>query len=259
LLVARLHSTAAGAAWLLARWAELRDLLEQAGYWDVTALAAATRLLGGRPEAMAADHTAARLFAAAFLAHPAPRDLCDGWAAAHPGRDVHAAFGHARPHHDALGSRTPALAALRQAVADEVARLEARKRLVLDPRAALDRAEAADRAMFDDSQSGVLLRRYMTACEREYHKALAAVLKFRQARAAEPEVEAEPEPPAAAAGEPVRNEPIAEGDGSQEVLTAGPVAEPVGPAAPPVNVFSYMDETPPTPVPTWPGPVGPPA
>jgi hypothetical protein len=246
--VAQLEATAAGAAWLLARWAELEPLLEWgAECWDFTALAAATRLLGHRPEAMATDLVAARVFAACLAAHPQPKLLGDAWAASHPGRDAQAAAIRVRPLRDALYNRAAGRAVLRQMIADEVARLEERKRSVLEPRAALDRAEAADRALFDDGKSGVAFRRYETACEREYHKSLAECLKFRNERASAAEVEADPPPPAASAAAPVRNEPIAETPETERVANDDPFPGALPPAARMVDVPTEFDLTPPTP------------
>src|SRR5262249_10386821 len=82
-LLEQLRSTAGGAAWLRTRWGELKEQLARYGCWDVTALATATLLLGGRPDLAAADPNATHLFAAVLAAHPDPRRLCDEWAAAH--------------------------------------------------------------------------------------------------------------------------------------------------------------------------------
>src|SRR5262249_50906453 len=200
LLVEQLRATAAGTAGLLGRGGGLSERLAHVGCGDAAALAVATRLLGGRPEDAALDPTATHLFAAGLAAHPEPRLLCEDWKAEHPGRDVSGACVRALPLKEALGDRAGGRAALRRLGAGEVGRLEERKRAELDPRAALERAAAAELALFDDSPSGVLLRRYETACEREYHKALAEVLKFRKERPPAAEFEADPEPPASQAG-----------------------------------------------------------
>jgi hypothetical protein len=267
-LLAQLQASAAGAAWLLDHWGTLKEQLERDRCWDAAALATAIRLAGGRPDDPADPATAA-LLTAVLAAHPAPRRFYDTWLR-QVGRGAAAVFVDAFPPPEAPGDRAAGRAALQRLVAGEVARLEDLKRTELDPLAALERAAAADRAMFDDSPAGVLLRRYMTACEREYHKALAAVLKFRKERApveaiaAEPgppaaEIEAASVPPAAGAAEPVRNEPIAETGEGQEVVIAGPAAEPVAAAGPWVGAVSHVDGTPLMPVPAWPGPVGPPS
>jgi hypothetical protein len=250
-LLEQLQATAAGAAWLLDRWGELKEQLARYQCWDAAALAAAIRLAGGRPDDPA-DPPTASLFAACLAAHPAPRLFHERWAR-QVGRDAAAVFLDAFPPREVPVDPAGGRAALQRLIAGEVARLEERKRTELDPLAALERAAAADRAMFDDSPAAVLLRRYMTACEREYHKALAEVLKFRKERTPEPQIEAEPEPQAEVA-EPVRNEPIAETSEDQEVVADGPVEAPAAPAAPWVDALSYVDATPPGPVsgPSWP-------
>ena len=45
--------------------------------------------------------------------------------------------------------------------------------------------------MFDGSKEGALLRRYETACEREFHKAIADLMKLRKGAASRPEPEPE--------------------------------------------------------------------
>jgi hypothetical protein len=60
---------------------------------------------------------------------------------------------------------------------------------------AIDRAEAADRAMFDDSKEGILARKYEAACERAMYKALKE-LKAMQAESTEVEDDQAPEPEA---------------------------------------------------------------
>jgi hypothetical protein len=261
-LLGQLQASAAGAAWLLDRWGALREQLIRYECWDAAALAAAIRLVGGRPEEPADPATAA-LFAAALAAHPAPRRFYDTWLR-QVGRGAAAVFVDAVLPPEGPGDRAAGRAALQRGIEGEMSRLEDLKRTVLDPLAASERAAAADRAMFDDSPAGVLLRRYMTACEREYHKALAEVLKFRKERPPvaavgpepAPQVAAEPSPPAAAVAGPVRNEPIAEDSGDKEVVADGPVQVPAMPAAQPVDARSDVNETPPAPVSGPPWPVG---
>jgi hypothetical protein len=251
-LVARLQASAAGAAWLLDRWGELREQLLRYQCWDAPALATAIRLAGGRPDGPADPPTAA-LFAAALAAHPAPALFHERWGR-QVGRDAAAVFADAFPPPKAPGDR----AALERLIDGEMTRLEEHKRTVLDPLAASERSAAGDRAMFDDSPAGVLLRRYMTACEREYHRALAAVLKFRKERAAaveiaaapEPpaaEIETAPEPPAAEAAGPVRNEPITETLEGEGFANDEPFPVALPPAARAVDDQTGFDLTPPTP------------
>jgi hypothetical protein len=256
LLVAQLQATAAGAAWLLDRWAELKAQLLRYQCWDAAALAAAIRLAGGRPDDPA-DPAAASLFAAALAAHPAPRMFHERWGR-QVGRDAAAEFLDAFPPREVPVDPAGGRAALGRLIDGEMARLEEHKQAVLDPLAAAERAAAADWAMFDDSPAAVLLRRYMTACEREYHRALAAVLKFRKERppvaavedGPEPpaaEVEAVPVSPAAGAAEPVRNEPIAESPETEGVASGDLFSGVLPPVARAVDDQSNLDLTLPTP------------
>jgi hypothetical protein len=125
---------------------------------------------------------------------------------------------------------------LRRLVERQVDKLKA-LRAELEPIAAADRAEAADRAMFDDSKEGALFRRYETACERELHRAIRDLTKSRKERAkaeaseeaaetpapeAEKGSEAPTEKPSRRHGRVVRNEPNTE-----------PWSDPDNPAIPP--------------------------
>ena len=87
-----------------------------------------------------------------------------------------------------------AQAQLWEIVTAEMTRLGELKKNHLDPIDRLDRASAEERAMFDGGKEGVLLRRYETACEREFHKAIADLMKLRKEAASRPEPEAEEAP-----------------------------------------------------------------
>jgi len=95
----------------------------------------------------------------------------------------------------------------------------------------------------------VLLRRYETACEREFHRSISDLMKLRKAPA--------PEPAEAADEPPVRTEPIAEPSSEPEVTAAAPAAAPADLSSPAVALpFDDLrapvaplagSETPPTP------------
>jgi hypothetical protein len=92
-------------------------------------------------------------------------------------------------------NKLDAKAMLWQVFTKEITRLQDLKREHLDPLAIADKAGAKDRAMFDDSKEAVLLRRYETACEREFHKSIADLMKLRKTPILrEPEPEPAPEP-----------------------------------------------------------------
>ena len=86
----------------------------------------------------------------------------------------------------------------------------------------MERDGAEDRALIDVSHAGVLLRRYETATEREFHKTLAEIQAFRKASAA-----------------PIRNEPVPEPARNPQVASTPPPPPPSHPAstdqAPPIS------------------------
>jgi hypothetical protein len=95
---------------------------------------------------------------------------------------------------------------LRAIVNDEIDRLmRLRREQRLEDVARMDRDGAEDRALIDVSHAGVLLRRYETATEREFHKTLAEIMAFRKASAA-----------------PVRNEPVSEPARNPQVASTPP-------------------------------------
>ena len=70
--------------------------------------------------------------------------------------------------------------------------------------------------MFDGSKEGVLLRRYETACSREFHKAISDLMRLRKEAASRAEPEDE-EPP-------LQDEPIAETAAEEVVASTGPIS-----------------------------------
>jgi hypothetical protein len=96
---------------------------------------------------------------------------------------------------------------------------------LLDEVARVDRDGAEDRALIDVSHAGVLLRRYETAAEREFHKTLAEIMAYRKASAA-----------------PIRNEPVPKPPRNPQVAATPPPPPPTRPAT--------TDEGSPMPAPT---------
>ena len=95
----------------------------------------------------------------------------------------------------------------------------------LDPLECADRAGARDRAMFETSQASGLMRRYQGSSEREFHRGVAAVQRFRREAARGGEsggYDPDGPPLIDAIVEELRNEPVSE----------VPAPEPVAPAAP---------------------------
>jgi hypothetical protein len=197
-LACQLRSTATGIDWMLKQWAELDGLLEREGYWHYNDKFRAIRLMGKRPFDLLDDYEIALTFVACHSAHPDKWDLMDE---AHqtrlgiPGKPMYGgriewlkAFEYTEVG-EACGD-------LRKLVVRQTDKLKT-LRDQMGPIAEADRAEAVDRAMFDDSKSGVLFRRYETACERALHRAIADLAKNRK-EAAKAESEEENEAPAPA-------------------------------------------------------------
>lgn len=123
--------------------------------------------------------------------------------------------------------RDAASAELVGLVADQIAGLRAHRDTLPVGAIALDRAGAADRAMFDTSPEGVLFRRYELATERGLYKALREV-----EAAGSPE---EPPPAVPLAGGEGEGRDHASGQGPSPV--AGAPAGPVGPDSPALGSF----------------------
>ena len=224
-LARQLRGSARGVAWLLDRWRELGEALGTSGYWTTGEKFRAVRLLGRRHEDILEDREVTRVFLACNVAHPEAWDFYDEVKQARLGVD-----GAALPflRMEALRARRPAdqaaaQADLRDVVDGEVSRLEA-LREVLEPRDQLDRDGAEARALFDDSPSGVLRRRYETACERELHKAVQEMSRF--------PLVANDDPGLTPQGDVFQNEPIPEVVELQDVAVPDP-PEPAAPSAGP--------------------------
>jgi hypothetical protein len=163
-----------GADWLISRWRRLRDTLEADGKWEDYDRLQAVALLGKYAEDALEDPELTSLFVAC---HTTVQPIRDVW-----GDFAHArAVGHGKPlaHErvDALSGSSltnpdAARSFLRRLATREMEQLAELKSNHLDPLAALDRDEAADRALVDDSKAGTALRRYEAACATEFHRAL---------------------------------------------------------------------------------------
>ena len=188
-LTLQLKSTVTGIDWMLKQWAELDGLLDREGYWHYNDKFRAIRLMGKRFFDILDDFQIAMIFVTAHCAHPEAWDLADEAHQARlclPGKPMYnrRIAWLKRFEYTEVGE---ACQELRKLVARETDRLKV-LRAQLAPTAEADRAEATDRAMFDDSKEGMLFRRYETACERELHRAIKDLMKSRKESAkAEPD------------------------------------------------------------------------
>jgi hypothetical protein len=175
-----LASFSEGADWLISRWRRLRETLDTNGKWEDYDRLQAVALLGKYAEDALDDPELTSLFVAC---HTTVQPIRDVW-----GDFAHArAVGHGKPlaHErvDALLSSPltdpeAARGFLRRLAARELEQLAELKASHLDSLAALDRDEAADRALVDNSKAGTALRRYESACASEFHRALRDLHKL---------------------------------------------------------------------------------
>jgi hypothetical protein len=205
-LVRELETTLQGANWLLRRWEELCDAMRFRGYWHYTEKFKAIQLMGKRPEDLFEDFTLQELFAACHKAHPEPISMNDESFQAVLGCTGKVPYWLHVQHMEKALPKTleEAQRAICNIMDREMDRLEALRDNALTPLNAMDRAGAINRASFDPSPAGALLRRYESACERDFHKSLADLRKNRPEMA--PEVPSDAPPEEAVS----RNEPIAE-------------------------------------------------
>ena len=235
-LFRQLCATAEGVDWLRARWVELHVALHRDGFWHYPEKFKAMRLLGKRPEDLLEDAAVAEIMAVCFYMHPCgdPRHETHWDFQEEAERGKMGVTG--KPMYEVqVEALTDLIPKTRQDAYDrlfklyetEVDRLDALKADLLDAVAEADRAEAVDRALFDDSPSGVLQRRYEAQCERELHRCIAGLAKHKvdADRPPTPEPEPEPEPEPQPEPEP---EPL-----PQPEPEPGPEPGPVEPAPAP--------------------------
>ena len=238
LLTRQLQMTAQGVDWLIQRWVELAEMLKRNKFWHYPEKFRAIWMLGRNPHDVFEDKVVQKIFLACNVAHPEVSDgdpeMLNLWDECYqaklgiPGKPMYVLqldnIRGLRPA-DALTAQ----AQLWEIITAEMTRLSELKKNHLDPIERLDRDSAEARAMFDGSKEGVLLRRYENACGREFHRAIADLMKLRKEAASRPAPEPE--------GPPLRNEPIAETSSEESVTSDDPVspgaaAVPTEPAAP---------------------------
>jgi hypothetical protein len=187
-LVLQLQSTLQGVDWMLNQWHELDGLLEREGYWHYNDKFRAIRLMGRRPQDVLDEFAIAMIFVQCRAAHPDPSDLGEDIDQAMLGLPGKPSYDRRVKWLKCFRYTEPgdALAELRKLVKQRMEFLVALREQYLAPIAARDRAEAVDRAMFDDSAKGTLARRYETACERDFHRSVAGLMKLRKESDKEP-------------------------------------------------------------------------
>ncbi|MFO0951164.1 MAG: hypothetical protein U0835_08430 [Isosphaeraceae bacterium] len=194
-LVRELISFSEGVDWLLARWEELRRILDEEGFWHYPEKIRALRLLGRRPEDVLCDATVRRVTLACQACHPNPPNFSTELYRCMIGTDGAPLYFVRVEHLERFLPESPeaALADLQRLVDDEVSRLEALKADRLDELAALDCAAAEARACVDTSAEATALHRYETAAQRALQRSLDLLVKLRKSGVATPNPPAIPE------------------------------------------------------------------
>ncbi len=177
----RLESTAIGCAWLLDRWGELRQRLEDGWTLQPPERLRAIRLLGRQPMDAPQDDRVMMIYLACWAMdldgphgfqdlvnelHPAELKL---WIARLDDREAM----DRRP-----ADRPSGKAELLKIVAEEEERLEE----VLELHLERDEAAGLEPLLFDDSDSGERLRRYQLACNRTLLRILDTLERRQRAR-----------------------------------------------------------------------------
>jgi len=180
-LRAQLFKSLKGVDWLLRQWSELYGLIDRTGYWHYNDKFRALRMMGKRPQDVLDDFEIAGVFGVCHLAHPEPWTFMNECHQARLGVEGKPMW---EKRVDCLKgfkiiNDEGAAGELKDIVARETAKLNAR-RAELEPIHACDRAEAADRAAFDDTPAGALVHRYEAACERTVQRSVAELMKLRK-------------------------------------------------------------------------------
>ena len=179
LFVRGLEETAEGCRWLLERFAEYRNMLEQNCWWGMAPLVRFIRLLGKRIGEATYDPAVNLVFVAWETL--APKAVEAFWMTYQdtPPRDPRSripAPDEVVRHRPPTQKKKEAWAILNKVVDQHVARL---KKLLAEHEA-VTAEEAADRAAFDCSKELERHRRYQSARTRELHRALDQLRKLRK-------------------------------------------------------------------------------
>ena len=180
-VVRELESFSEGVDWMISRWERIAGILDRENFWHYPEKFEAIKLLGHRPDDALNVDIVGKIFLACRVLHPEPWDVTADIQQAALGCEGRPIYAVRAQWLEAHGPKSfdQAFDTLFNIIRDEVTRLRARKE-TLDAIAAIDRQEAADRAMFDDSKEAVLALRYESARDRELHRALADLQKKRK-------------------------------------------------------------------------------
>ena len=180
-IVNRLESTAIGCAWLLDRWGELRQRLENGGTWQPPDRLKAIRLLGRQPMDAVEDDRVMMIYLACWAMAPdGPHGFDDLVNELQP---AELKLWIDRLDDRQAKSRRPASPEAGEAeVLKIIAAEEERLEEVLELHLERDEAGGLEPLLFDDSDSGERLRRYQLACNRTLLRILDTLERRQRAR-----------------------------------------------------------------------------
>jgi hypothetical protein len=209
-IVNRLEATLAGCRWLLDRWADLRQLLEDGLNWQAPDRLRAIRLVGRQPMDALADERVLQIYLACDAMEPGSPTSLEDLKTETDAAEL--ALFKQRVQDRGGDRKKPASpeagrAALLGLIGQAASRLEA-KLVAHRERREFEQAIQADLMAFDERPEGELARRYQLAKGRELHRILATYYKVqREALAAadceSPAVEASIDAEAAPGPDPV--------------------------------------------------------
>lgn len=181
-IVGRLESFAAGCRWLLDRWADLREILDDGRKWQGPDRFRCVRLLGKQPMDALDDDRVMAVYLACHAMDPAGRpafaDLrSEMWV------EEFRAF-ERRAEGRGVKQRTPpdpaaGKAALLAIIGQATGRLEVLRACLLEKEAA-DRRTLGARMAFDDLPEGELFRRYQASNARTFFRSVDTLVKARK-------------------------------------------------------------------------------
>jgi hypothetical protein len=213
----RLRKTPAGCRWMLRRWDDLGETLDQAGFWEISRLHLALALLGFTAQQWRDEWAVTAVVVAYLSARRGTETTAADAQFALGGRPAAMSQGEyerevetiAELAREQAGGRAELKAIVAEARDDLRARLE-----WVEAVEARRRATAADRAAFDDSASGQRRQRYEAMHERTLRAALRDLRAEQARRLAEGDVTA------TTAG------------GGEGVAGGGPGPDPIAPTEP---------------------------
>jgi hypothetical protein len=181
-LVNRLEHLAAGCQWLIDRWTDLRNLLEDGLKWQAPDRLKAIRMLGRQPMDLLADERVLMIYLACDAMDPdGPTSLDDmrvetnDLEQARIKERVQGRGADRKKPADPEAGKAVLLALIERAASRLEVKLSAHRE-----RKEFEKAMQRDLLAFDESAEGELIRRYQLGKDRQVHRAINALIKVRR-------------------------------------------------------------------------------